>query len=93
MKKRYRNNAERQRAYRERNRNARTPPLRGSAAKPRRVTVDDTMERCSRFQFIYTDWRGEKVYAKVTSSQLCEEGRCPHCDEDRKRGVSPVVNG
>lgn len=83
MKRKYKSNAERQKAYRERHRNAHdsvTPPI-GEPAKP--VTVR-TKDDCPRLMYLCTIF-GERIYAIDAGIPMCSPGRCKFCDEDRDK--------
>lgn len=66
MNKKYQTNADRQRAYRQRHRNARSEPSRRSRAKRQTVTVDPRMKD-PRYMYIGED-RGHGVFMYCLSA-------------------------
>lgn len=94
-RRKYKTNAERQAAYRARQRNASEPivsPIptnepnvtQGPAAVEQRERREDRPEeRCHRCQYICHIF-GKPFYARVVSARPCPEGKCSLCDKERK---------
>ena len=75
VKKKHKNNAERQAAYRKRHRNAKatvTPPI------PPAVAVKDCWRRVYLCQGVHGP-----LYAEVVQNPWCPPGRCVFCDTYR----------